>query len=43
MSPEILSSWFPTRSDTNSAEQPQLMARDLRFWVYVEEGIIPTL
>ena len=28
--------WFPTRSDSNRAVQPQKMARSLKFQMYVE-------
>ena len=31
--------WFPTRSDTNRAVQPQKMARGLKFRIQVEEGL----
>ena len=31
--------WFPTWSDTNRAVQPQKMARDLKFWIYVVEEV----
>ena len=30
---------FPTRSDTNQALGPQRMARGLKFWIYVVEGL----
>ena len=30
---ESLSPWFPTRSDTNRAVQPQKMARGLKFQI----------
>ena len=33
------SSGFLTRSDTNRAVQPQKMARGLKFWMYVLEGL----
>ena len=31
--------WFPTWSNTNQAVQLQKMAKDLKFWVYEEEGL----
>ena len=31
--------WFPTRSDTNQAVQPQKMARGLKFGIKEEEGL----
>ena len=31
--------WFPTRSDTNQAVQPQKMARGLKFRVLKVEGL----
>ena len=31
--------WFPTWSDTNRAVQPQKMARDLKFRIYVVEEV----
>ena len=34
-----MSSRFPTRSDTNRAVQPQGIARGLKFWIYVVEGL----
>ena len=34
------SSRFSTRSDTNWAVQPQKMARGLKFWILVEEGLL---
>ena len=33
------SSGLPTRSDTNRAVQPQKMARGLKFWLNVVEGL----
>ena len=30
---------FPTRSDTKQVEQPQRMARDLKFWIEKVEGL----
>ena len=36
---ETLSSVFPTRSDTNSAEQLQRMARDSKFQIWEVEGL----
>ena len=33
------SSWFPTRSDTNQAVQPQKIARGLKFHIYEAEGL----
>ena len=32
-------SWFPTRSDTNQAVQPQTMARGLKFQIKEVEGL----
>ena len=34
-----LSSWFLTRSDTNQAIQPQMMARGLKFQIEEVEGL----
>ena len=34
-----LSSWFLTRSETNHAIQPTMMARDLKFQIYKVEGL----
>ena len=31
--------WFPNRSDTNQAVQSQKQARDLKFWLEVEEEL----
>ena len=31
--------WFPTRSDTNQAVQPQKMARGLKFQIKKEGGL----
>ena len=31
--------WFLTRSDTNQAVQPQIMARGLKFRIKEEEGL----
>ena len=31
--------WFPNRSDTNQAAQPQKQARSLKFWSSVEEQL----
>ena len=31
--------FFPTRSDTNWAEQPQKIVRGLKFWIEVVEGL----
>ena len=31
--------WFPTRSDTNQAVQPQKMARGLKFGIKEVEGL----
>ena len=33
------SSWFPTRSHTNRAVQPQKMARGLKFRILIEEEL----
>ena len=34
-----LTTWFPTRSGTNHAVQPEKMARSLKFWIKEEEGL----
>ena len=34
-----LSFWFPTWSDTNLAVQLQKMARGVKFWIKIEEGL----
>ena len=31
--------WFPSRSDTNQAAQPQKQARSLKFWIQEEEEV----
>ena len=31
--------WFPNRSDTNQAVQSQKQARDMKFWLDVEEEL----
>ena len=31
--------WFPTWSDTNQAVQLQKMAKGLKFWIYIVEGL----
>ena len=31
--------WFPTRSDTNQAVQSLEQARDLKFWLEIEEEL----